>query len=152
MPYITDAQLKQAVKDRLGLAADQPLASRWDSIIADANQAGWQDIVNHLRARGYTQAQVDAWDSRAVFNRDQGLFWALTNGAGLHGFDDRYIGKLDRRAELDGLVILIVGVATAPGDTAGEGQVKSGALKTDADLFFFGRNQDRRPSGRVIRW
>jgi len=156
-PYLSDDALKRALRDRLGLAASAVLPDRWNQVVTDANATGYQDILNHLRARGYTPAQIDGWDSRAVFNRDLGLFWALTNGAGLHGFDDRYINKLDRRAELDSLLILVGGVAVDPGDTGAEGQISTGPIKRDSDKFDFesaalGRAPSATRLDQITRW
>jgi hypothetical protein len=49
---------------------------------------------------------VDAWDRGSEFETDIGLYWCLVKGAGLHGYDSTYIKLLDRRKELETVLLL----------------------------------------------
>jgi len=128
--FITDDQLKQAVAD----AMKQPvtsLAPAWDRIKVDANQEAYKDIVGILLNRGFTQAQIDAWDRGAAMQRLQGLYWAFVHGAGLHNFDDRWVNKYDQRANLESVAV------SSGGDVSGAdaGVAVSGLMNTDDDRY-----------------
>src|SRR5262245_1017408 len=124
MPFISDAQLKIAVTAMLQ-TQEARLDTNWDEIVAGSNSAAYQEIVSKLAERGFSKAQIDAWPRGAEFQRHIGLFWSLTNGAGLHGYDDKFINKFDRRAELETVPITDAnGVLVEPeggGDTVGFG-------------------------------
>lgn len=88
----------------------------------------YQDIVTRLTARGFTGNQIASWDRGKEFESCLSLFWLLTQGSGLHDFDDRAIERLDRRKELDTMLITSQGIELVPG-VVGEGKtVGSGVL------------------------
>ncbi len=119
-PYITDAQLKEAVAAALGTTAADLAADQWDPIIAGANFSAANDIVQALTLLGHSVTNIDAWDQAADFNRDLGTFWALARGAGLGAYNAPQLKALDRRDELRKMTALIIGgvpVAPTPNET-----------------------------------
>ena len=131
-PYLTHDELKQRVAGVLQKDV-ATLDPRWDGHVANGLDFGWQEIADRLSARGFTEGQIDSWDRRVEFNETLGIFRALTLGAMLTSFDDRYIKMFDRRGDLDKLqVIRIGGVATAPSPpTAGNLAYGVGTLAAD---------------------
>ena len=114
--YVSDAALLQDVADSLtstGNAAELP--PKWQRIAADANQSAVADITSILVNKGYTQAQIDAADDRASWNRKLGLWYALTVGNPLGNYPDKMLDKLDPREFLATAgAIRIGGVPTRP--------------------------------------
>lgn len=106
MSFQTDAALKTAVAGRLK-QSESDLPDYWDEIVSKANTAAYQEIVSRLTARGYSQAVINAWSRGNEFQHDIGLFWALVHGGGYSEADDRFINKLDRRNELDTVLVEI---------------------------------------------
>lgn len=98
-PWISESELKSKLADTMSTTVDE-LVSKWDGIITDAIDSAVEDIVGALTERGYTDAQINSWSRAKEFNRDIGIFWALTRGGGLANYTDQHIAKLDRRKEL----------------------------------------------------
>lgn len=146
-PWISDADLKSALADMLGKTSAS-LVGKWTDIVTAANVAAANDIAQRLLARGYSAAQIDAWDYRAVFNRDIGLFWALVKGGGLADYSDVGINKLDRRKELDTLAVLIGGAVALPAVDATTGGFAVGGgdfidtLVADGGRYRFNMNTE----------
>ena len=114
-PWIQASDVLQRVADALGTDITQ-LPERWNGICSDANLSATNDITQLLMGLGYTQGQIDSWDSVTVYARDLGTFWALTRG-GLGGetYSDKALKSLDRRDELRGMTTLMIsGIAVAP--------------------------------------
>lgn len=115
--YITNTALEAKAKDRLGNGPDEDLPQRYASVVSDANTAAYQDIRRALLGRGFTVAQIDAWDDRVEFNRDLGLYWIFA-GQPNQSADDTWIEKLNRREELLTIPVLISGEVVEPGGTS----------------------------------
>lgn len=128
---ITDAQLKDRLASLLSKNGAALNADKWDVIVSDSNRSAYWDIVSRLMNRGYTKAQVDAWDRLAEYTIDIGLYWCAIKGGGLEGYDDKFISKLDRRKELDEVFVTEAGVEAA----IDEGDIGVGGQVTDEDLF-----------------
>ena len=135
MAFKTDQDIRNRLAGLLKQEQDQ-VPGYWDPIVSDSNAAGYNEIVTKLVARGYSKAQVDAWDRGAEFEIDIALFWCLVKGAGLHGYDDKFINKLDRRAELDEVDVLIDGKLVDPAGVAGD-QWGWGLQETSNERFSF---------------
>lgn len=131
--YITDAELKTALAPVLRKASVHDLNPLWDGIVPDANEAAYNEIIGRLTNRGYSVAQIDQWARRYEFNRDIGLFWCLVKGAGLDGYDDKWIDRLDRREELDEVTIVIDDEVADIADTTAA--IGHGPLSTTDDIF-----------------
>jgi hypothetical protein len=115
--FVADA----LVKDRLAKQLKQDpanLPDYWDQIVADAHEAATNDIYGALLARGYTQTQIQSWDRGAEFEKMQAVYYCLTEGAGLAGYDDKWVAKLDRRATLKTVAVTAAGVFQAPQGTS----------------------------------
>lgn len=117
-PWIPDSTLQADLADLLHVDPDD-LEACYFRIIPECNKAAAADITLALMARGYSSAQIDGWDQRETYNRDIGLFWAITKGGILRDFPDLNVNKLDRRKELPELMILVSGAAAAPGSLIG---------------------------------
>ncbi len=129
-PWYTLEELMQAVADRLKESSVDGLEPYWERTCADAIQTGYGDVVRILLGKGYTMAQLDAWDDRRDFTRQQSLFWLMTESSLGSGYDDKEIDKLDRRKELtEAVTIQINGEAVAPASTSGAGGVGGGCIK-----------------------
>lgn len=130
-PWYSAAQLKQKVADALKKDVDD-LEEYWDNQCADAAATGYSDILGILMGKGYTMAQLDAWDTRVQFSRQQSLFWLLTESSLGIGYDDKEINKLDRRKELqEAVTIMINGEAVKPGATGDVSGIGGGVISED---------------------
>lgn len=117
MSYLTDAAamdeiaalLKAAGKD--DLLADAPY---WETIVSRCNLAAYQEVLGSLLQRGFTRAQVDAWDRRVEFQRDLMVYWALTDGGALESFSDLFVRAKDRRKDLLTVQVFAGGVYVNP--------------------------------------
>lgn len=138
MSFNTTSQLKARVAAQLKKASTE-LADYWDTIVEDALNAAYNEIVTVLSSRGYSSAQIADWDRGGEFEKDIGLFWALTKGAGLTGEDDRWINKLDRRKELETVSVTIDGEVVDP---ATAGDIGTGSMDTSWQTFTWNSNRD----------
>lgn len=106
---LTVEDLRARLAGVLDLAADDPTVdatSRWQTILVDSLASANGAVNQWLTWRGFTPAQIALWVDRDVFVADIGLYWCLVKGAGLHDYDDTFVNKLDRRAELADYLIL----------------------------------------------
>ena len=141
--FLTDVQLNAAVASTLQKAS-VPLTGFWDEIITAANLSAYWEIVGQLSARGFTKAQIDAWDRGPEFQRALGVFWALNHQAAQAATDEYSrvnLKEFDRRMELSGnpskgitaVVVTASGVFQRPETTVG--QATTGPLDTTTDHF-----------------
>jgi hypothetical protein len=122
-PWITDADLKQALADLLKYDV-LDLNPSWDRLVPLANADAAGDINSILLAKGFTAAQIDQWDNRVTYNRDIALYHLLVKGAALAAYDQTTVDKLDRRKMLEeSAALMINGAIVTPGadDSAGVG-------------------------------
>ena len=135
-PYISSGELKQAIADRLGYNVDE-LPSHWDRLANECVEQGYRDCAAVLSAQGYTQAQIDAWDDRKLYNRLQGVFRAMVAGATLTGFDWNVIKEMDQRETLKTLSITTNGVQVYPAARIdGEQYPVTGGRLSETDYRF----------------
>lgn len=130
--FITDADLKQYLADTLKVDMGT-MPTAWGRIVTAANSAAFLDIRGGLIRRGYRAADILNWDRGAEFNRDIGLYWCLVRGAGLHGYDDRFIKCFDRRKELTEVLVELGGDPQPP--TFDPSGVEHGDVETDNDRW-----------------
>lgn len=134
MAVVTTAQVTASLKGLLLKDSSGTLVSGWASIVADAVESAYADILTALVNRGYTQAQVDAWDALLAWSRRLAIYYALSMGAGLHSYDDKFIEKLKPDLKfLDTAQISIGGVQATPDDEAD--MVLRDDLETEDDTY-----------------
>lgn len=146
-PWITEAELLQEVADILKVPLAR-LDPYWARIISGnggnggANQDAANDINSILQGKGFTVAQIDAWDNRVTFNRDITLHLAFKKAGGLAQYDQNAIDSWDRRKQLmDAATIMIGGLVVAPGSDDGGGM--SAGCITERDIGArYGRERD----------
>jgi hypothetical protein len=129
-PFITDDQLTQWLMDALQKGPDATLEDLWASIITQSNWSAFWEIFGKLSSRGFTQAQILAWDRGAEFNRHIALFFCLSNAQAMapEGYDKTGINSYDRRPELLGdpsknigaVFVTNAGVIQDPGNAYGQ--------------------------------
>ena len=151
MSFITNNQLLQAIADRLKLASTSELPAYWSSTIGpDANTAAYQEIVGQLLARGYSKSQVDAWDRGAEFQKSIGLFFALSNAGVYAGYDPETIENLDRREELERVIVTVSGEWVKPtGDKPG--LITTAGPSAEGGIFNF-PDPNGEELGRYTHW
>ena len=93
----------------------EALESFWTSIVADALNESYADIISRLSARGFTPIQISQWDRGQEYQIDIGLFFCLTKGGATQEnvSPDRF-KVVDRREELCKVVFTIGGLETFP--------------------------------------
>lgn len=155
---LTDAQAKQFVQATL--AKTDALLPFWDPLIQNAHAKAVNDIYACLAERGFSAAQIAAWDNLAQFEADQVVYWALTMAAAKDGeaYDLRAVAMLDRRPELTGdekrgikpCALTIAGVFQDPATTVNQPVVGA----QDDGTSFFGQPEDPNDDriGHVTDW
>lgn len=136
MALTTDAAVLTDLANILGQASSASLVSRFSGIVADSVQAAYLDITTALSERGYTAAQIEAWDRGEEFNRDIALYWSLIK-AKVSRDEYMTINKLDRREELKTITVTIGGEVVEPETT---GLVGYGDLTFDESTSRFSPN------------
>jgi hypothetical protein len=130
LAWLTGGDLMDRVKAVLAIEQmDSP--TNWTTVCADAAARAAADIRGVLSNRGFSGAQIAAWDSLVAFNASQGLFWALTLGGATKDFDDTFIKQLDVREQLATVNITVGEEDIDPANPP----VAGGELSTDADAF-----------------
>ncbi len=101
--FITDAVLNNAVCDEIQKARGT-LTVFWPGIITQANVWAYNEIAARLVARGFTLAQVTAWDRGAEFQTDLGVWKAISDNAAMapNTYNFAALAAKDRRDELSG--------------------------------------------------
>lgn len=118
-PWITMADLKGVLARELGKEAGD-LEPRWAGVVADANAAAASDILTTMLGMGYTASQVDLWDQAPRFNKQLGLYFCLSFGAGLSGLSKEDIDRHDCRDQMRKYTFIVsdgVPVSPTPGQT-----------------------------------
>ncbi len=101
--FLTDLQLNNAVCDEIQKQRGT-LTVFWPGIITLANIWAYNEIAARLVARGFTLAQVTAWDRGAEFQTDLGVWKAVTDNASMApaSYNFAALASKDRRDELSG--------------------------------------------------
>jgi hypothetical protein len=148
--FVTDAQVKTSVAAALHKAAAD-LDSFWSDLITDANTAAYDQISSRFINLGYSQAQIDAWDRGATFQKFLARYQALIDGAGDRDDVGEWAKQLEYwRGLLDGLTSLDDGGAVSNPTADPTGNVGHGSLSTRNDLFRLDPDDDRR--GTSTQW
>lgn len=130
--FITDDDVKEQVAAELSLADATALEAKFDTICPWAATKASGVIRRTLVARGYTVAQVEAWDDLDEFAVQLSVYWSMARGLN-NGANDVWVEKLKAaEEELENVPILIDGeVADPEGEDSRVGQ---GDLSTATDL------------------
>lgn len=150
MSFVTDAEVKASVAAAL---AKEPsaLESKWTTLIADANTAAYDQICHRFILQGYSQAQIDAWDRGATFQKFLARYQALIDGAGDHNGVETWEKQLDYwRGKLEEIETLDDGGTAEEPENNSQSSVGHGSLSTSNDLFGLDPNDRRR--GRPTEW
>lgn len=133
---ITSEELKTSVAAYVLKGESDELIDAWDVIIPDALETAYQELLAILVNRGYTKAQVDAWDGLNAYWRRLATYYAITLGSGLvQNYDDKWVEKLKPDLKfLETAQISIGGVQATPDDEA-DGMVLQGDLDTEDDRY-----------------
>lgn len=120
-PWCSTADVSEAVRTQIGVDEMDP---RWAGIIPPAVGRAWQTIQTALLNKGYTLAQMDAWDFRRSHNLDLATVKSLINGGSLTGYDLEPLMQRERLLldEIKSLPALSVnGVLVFPAATTADG-------------------------------
>jgi hypothetical protein len=148
--FVTDQQLLEAVADRLKVAAKDLPDHYAATIVPQANAGAYQEILGRLLNRGFTKSQIDQFDRGAEFQLSIGLYLSVVNGGAYAGFDPEVVRALDRRRELDTVLVFVSGVWVKP-DLSGPGQVTTAGPSAEGGLFNWPSPDD--PNlGEYTRW
>lgn len=133
--FLTDDEAKTRLADVLKLKGGAAeLQGWWQSIVADANARAYEEITSLLIGRGYTLAQINAWDYGAGFQADLMLYFALSRAATTDHHDSavgkQFIDSLDRRGELSGQRGGMGGRGGMRGGMGGRGGMGMGGMGT----------------------
>ena len=113
MPYIDAPTLKDALGKILQKADLTKLAVR-DTTLTNAVQYAYNEIIDRMTKRGFSQAQIDQWDRRVEFNTQIGLWWCFACGGVPANGDDRWVKNFDLRKDLDSVGLFIGGARQWP--------------------------------------
>jgi hypothetical protein len=133
-PWIADADLLAAISQGIKkpLTGEGGLRDYWTPIATRCVNRGYMDVRNALVAKGFTLAQLDAWDDRVQYNLDQSLYWAYIEGGGPADQSERDIKELNRAKQINAtdqqFAIMINGAMVTPGGTGEAGGVGTGRL------------------------
>lgn len=132
MSFVSDADIKQYFADHMGLKDQTELETRYGRLITRANTAAYNLILTALFGRGYTAAQIAAWDQGAEFNLDLACCYLLPSVKS--GDDDGvWRERFCRKDELADINVLVGGEIVAP--SAASGSVTYGDMSRSDDQF-----------------
>ncbi len=138
---LSDAVILSELADLLQVKVSDLPARYANSIVPRAHIAGYQEVIGALITRGFTMAQVLAFDRLTELERDLSLYFALMQSGAYKRVDEKLLESLDRREELKTIILFIAGVPKAPGDTS-EATMKAsaGPMNTSTDIFVLDPN------------
>jgi hypothetical protein len=132
MAFVTDADIKQYFADHTAQSAYGNLEPRYDRLITRANTAAYNLILTTLGSRGYTAAQIAAWDQGAEFNLDLACCYLLPSVKG--GDDDGiWRERFCRKDELAEIAVLVSGEVVDPASS--QAAVSYGDMSRSDDAY-----------------
>lgn len=144
MAAVSDAVILARLTDILKLSPAQ-MPSYWaDTIVPRSHLSGYQTVAGTLIRRGYTLAQVDAWDRLSEFESDMSLHFCLRDGGAYKAVDKATLEGLDRREELAEVIIFVSGVPVIPADSGNVTmQIGTGRIEdASSDTWHYGGPDD----------
>jgi hypothetical protein len=140
MAWATKDEVRAFIRSLLA-QRDEP-QEHWDQAISTGIDTARTWITDAILMRGYSVAQLTAWDSLHSFHLDLSAFAALTRGGILApGFPVDRIDRLDRRSELSKTVILAGGEVVIPSGPFGVARTRPHS--EDQDLVRLDPNDPR---------
>jgi hypothetical protein len=128
--FVADSDIQVLMAAALKKATFADLPNYWTNIIQRAHQAAYNEIYMALVRRGFSPAQIAAWDSGPEYELFLSCWWSCVFGGGFHAYDPTWIRELDRRKnQLPTVEVSNAGVWQPPGiaPPAGPGQAYSAA-------------------------
>ncbi len=142
MAYSTDDEVLDDAAATLKTQRSN-LPAWWAVVVTRVRTSAYQEIYGRLLNRGFTPAQIIAWDRGNEFERSIALFFAYSTPQGIGVFDKEAVSTFDRRKELHTVLVSNGGEWVTPGSTPGN--VTGGSFKETADGIF-------NPDLNEIRW
>jgi len=151
MAFVADSVTLADLGDALQQAGISTLASQMTNVNTRCHAKAYSYIVERLLRRGYTAAQVAAWDSAHAgpVERDMTIFFALSLAFVNTQVSPEMLKAYDRREDLETLAITTSGDFVYPLGSAG--LCGSGTLSTGGDLFVW-PDPDDPMLGEVTQW
>ncbi len=112
-PYITTAELKTALAQAYQTPDEEELGIGAVTL-ANAVRFGYNEIIDRMTRRGFSQGQIDAWDRRVEFNTQLSLFWCFAYGGVPTSGDDKWVKNFDVRKDLNEVGLFIDGLKVWP--------------------------------------
>lgn len=117
--FTTDAQVKQDVADVLRTALAN-LPTWVDNVVARVHESAYEEIVEKLMGRGFTQTQIDAWRRGEEFERAIALWYFFTTPQAIGIYDKQALETWEKfRTGLKSVTIAGSSGWTTPADTPG---------------------------------
>lgn len=148
-----------AVLHRAGAAVttDVTQSTFWPSIVAQANQSAWGEILDRLIRRGFTVTQINAWDRGAEVQTQIGCYNALRDGGCLENFSETFLRNMMRYFDptiegniLDNTLVTNSQQWQTPGDTPGN--IGTGPLDTTEDMYVMPTPSQDPRIGSETKW
>lgn len=127
--FVTDAAVLADLMATIKIVDPAKLPPWWNVLVSLAHPQAYQDLVRGLAQRGYSAAQIAAWDDGPTYERQQSLYYLLsearvTEAAGENAPPQSYVGRLDKRKAMCSVQVTNGGVFQYP--AAPVGQVMTG--------------------------
>lgn len=136
MAWTTDQEIKDAMAAVIGLAEVDAgsLPTKFNEVAVAANRRAYNRIRSILAGRGFTPAQMDAWDEREDFNRAGALCYAFRDAALRDEKAPQVLIEYCKVwEELKTVDLIADGVILDP--ASGAGSVSFGSFDTTGDTF-----------------
>lgn len=120
MAWIDSTAMAKAVRSVLGMGPNELLAQHWTEPIDAAIETAKGKIRSALASRGFTLAQIEAWDDLASYHRRVAICTAFREGGIGKAYDSLHLGEYCKAVgELATVGVTINGVIIKPAGTAG---------------------------------
>lgn len=151
MAFVTDAVTLQDLSDAFSLAGVSSFASQMPNINLRCHALAYSCIVTAFTKRGYTAAQIAAWDVALAgpVERDLTTFFAFSLAFIRTEVRAETLKVYDRREDLKVMPIITNGAFVDPAGT--RGVVTQGVMQSGDDIFVWPDPADPL-LGEVTRW
>ncbi len=151
MAFNTQAVIKTAVAAVLKMAeADMP--AYYDTHIPAAHNVAYYEVVGKLLRRGFRlNEDILLFDRGAEFEKDIAVYGTLMRSGAYASVDPAILHALDRREELDSVLVFVAGVWCQPPSGMPGTTTTAGPRAADADGVF-NWDPEGDPTDYGIRW